>query len=77
MAYNHSRKQTATDEQITSIRLFAKANGRRWKAELRNLWLNGDYYNAVLGGADPAHLQQLRNNLGPSWLITFKLGTGE
>lgn len=28
---------------------------------------------AVLGGADPASLQQVRNEFGPSWLVRFSL----
>ena len=35
--------------------------------------MNGAYNNAVLGGADPADLQQIRNAFGPSWLVTFSL----
>lgn len=62
-----------TTEQIEAVRLFAAANGRKWKGELRNLWMNGAYNNAVMGGADSALLQQLRNSFGPSWLNSFRL----
>lgn len=60
-------------EQLESLRQFAKANDRGWKAELNHLWMNGAYNYAVLGGADPAHLQQCRNSFGPSWLVRFRL----
>lgn len=60
-------------EQLASLKRFAKANGRGWKAELNHLWMNGAYSYAVLGGADPAHLQQCRNSFGPGWLVRFRL----
>ena len=59
-------------DQIEALRLFAAANGRCWKAELRGLWYNGAYNYAVLGGADPALLQQVRNSFGPSWLMRYR-----
>jgi len=62
-----------TPEQIESLKLFAAANGRHWKSDLRQLWMNGGYNYAVMGGADSAHLQQIRNNFGPSWLNKFRL----
>ena len=61
------------EEQLRSLQRFAHANGRIWKGQLRQLWMDGRYDLASLGGADSAHLQQLRNELGPSWLATYKL----
>lgn len=58
-----------TVEQMEALKLFAAANGRSWKLELNNLWMNGAYNYAVLGGSDPALLQQVRNEFGPSWLV--------
>ena len=60
-----------TADQLTALRLFAKANGRRWKAELNTLWRTGAYSYSVLGGADPCYLQQIRNRFGPTWLVKF------
>lgn len=66
-------KQTLTTEQLEALRLFAAANGRLWKSKLNALWMNGRYSQAVLGKANPALLQQVRNTCGPSWLVRFSL----
>lgn len=66
-------RNTPNAKQIEALRLFASANGRNWKSELNTLWMNGAYSNAVLGGADPAYLQQVRNEFGPTWLVRFSL----
>ena len=66
-------RNTPNSKQLEALRLFASANGRNWKSELNTLWMNGAYSNAVLGGAYPAHLQQVRNQFGPSWLVRFSL----
>jgi CRISPR/Cas system CSM-associated protein Csm5 (group 7 of RAMP superfamily) len=58
-------------EQLNALKLFAEANGRTWKTKLNTLWMNG-YGDAILGGADTAYLQQVRNNFGPTWLTKFK-----
>lgn len=58
-----------TMSQIEALKQFAVANGRRWKSELNDLWMTGAYDRAVLGGADSAYLQQVRNEFGPSWLV--------
>lgn len=58
-----------TQEQIAAIELFARVHGRRWKSHLLRVWESGHY-----GFADRSDLlQQVRNNLGPSWLIKFRL----
>lgn len=66
-------KHSPTFDQIDALYMFARANGRCWKSALAVLWQNGAYNNAVLGGADPALLQQVRNSFGPSWLVKFSL----
>ena len=66
-------KNTPNTEQLEALSLFAKANGRNWKSELNTLWMNGAYNYAVLGGADSACLQRVRNEFGPSWLVRFSL----
>jgi hypothetical protein len=62
-----------TEEQLEAVKRFAGANGRCWKSELWTLWMNGAYSRAVLGGADPGLLQQVRNACGPRWLARFSL----
>jgi hypothetical protein len=71
-SYRHAKPQP-TAEQIEALHRFAAANGRRWKSELSTVWMNGAYNYAVLGGADPGLLQQIRNTFGPSWLVRFRL----
>jgi hypothetical protein len=66
-------KPQPSAEQLAALTLFAAANGRYWKAVLREVWINGNYASTDLNGADSAALQQLRNTLGPSWLVKFKL----
>lgn len=53
-----------TAEEIDALRAFAAAHGRCWKAALRQRWMKA---NA------PAILHGLRNRLGPSWLVRFRL----
>ena len=67
------RKNLLTLEEIDALERFAGANGRRWKAELHHLWMTGAYRYALLGGADPMYLQQIRNAFGPCWLVRFSL----
>ena len=66
-------KNPLSVDQAIALRRFAKANGRNWKSELRYLWETGAYNRAVLGGAEPALLQQVRNSLGPAWLKNYKV----
>ena len=66
-------KNPLSADQAAAIRQFAKANGRNWKSELRYLWETGAYGRAILGGAEPALLQQVRNSLGPAWLKNYKV----
>jgi hypothetical protein len=68
-----SNRTTPTPQQLEALTLFAAANGRNWKSALRTLWENGAYERAVLGGADSAALQQIRNTFGPTWLTRFSL----
>lgn len=59
-----------TTEQLIAIRKYARIEGKRWKASLRQAWMTGDY--GVHGDVSPL-LQQVRNSFGPSWLVKFKL----
>ena len=53
-----------TVEEREALRAFAAEQGRCWKAELRKQWMNAS--------ASPL-LHGLRNRLGPSWLVRFRL----
>lgn len=60
---------TPTPEQMQAVRTWAEQYGRRWKAALRDAWMTGNYD----GFEDANHLQQLRNQFGPAWLVATKL----
>jgi hypothetical protein len=53
-----------TAEEREALRIFATEHGRCWKAALRKQWMNAS--------ASPV-LHRLRNRLGPSWLVRFRL----
>lgn len=58
-----------TAEQLDALRAYAKEHGRTWKAKLHAEWMN-----ACQGISDldqQALLQQVRNQLGPSWLHRY------
>ncbi len=52
-------------DQLTALQQFANDNGRYWRTKLRHAWLTGIYR----GRAIPPLLQQVRNELGPTWLL--------
>jgi hypothetical protein len=51
-------------KQVAALSAYAADKGRTWKAALNADWL---------AGRCQGPLQQVRNNLGPSWLARFKL----
>ncbi|KFI24905.1 hypothetical protein CDV52_15880 [Haematobacter missouriensis] len=53
-----------TAQEHKALRAFASEHGRCWKAELRKQWMSAS--------AEPV-LHRLRNRLGPSWLVRFRL----
>lgn len=53
-----------TTEELAALQTFAAVHGRRWKAALRDQWMNAS--------ATPV-LHRLRNQLGASWLKRFRL----
>lgn len=61
--------QKPTPEQLAALNKWAAQYGRNWKSKLRDAWFCGDYQ----GFEASNYLQQLRNTLGPSWLISFKI----
>lgn len=58
-----------TEEQLAAIRAYAEAKGKDWKFRLNTAWWNGTDANEPNGHL----LRQIRNTLGPKWLIKFKL----
>lgn len=59
-------------EQLNALRKYAQRHGRNWKQSLRDVWFNGRY-DWDGDGDISCYLQQVRNQLGPSWLTNFKL----
>ena len=53
-----------TPEQFDALAQFAAVNGRYWKRKLWEGWMTGT------GPWGP--LQQVRNELGPTWLTRFR-----
>lgn len=74
MAYEATNKLTT--DQLNALRTFANANGRTWKANLRQAWMTGRY-DDYAGVERSDLLQQIRNQFGPSWLVKFKGDTYE
>lgn len=61
-----------TPEQMAALKDYAAWAGPDWKNQLQTDWMRA-------GSRWPgewAYLQQLRNQLGPSWLATFELDEG-
>lgn len=63
-------KPEPTAEQLCALKLYAAENGPVWKSKLAIDWL---YSRARVKGEHSPLLQQLRNQLGPSWLVNFQL----
>lgn len=63
-----TKTKTLTPEQRAAIRQFAIDHGPSWKATLKAYWLTG------MDASQPnGHLlRQVRNQLGPQWLKTYK-----
>lgn len=61
---------TPTIEQLDAIRQYANWAGGDWKERLASDWMrSGSEWSG-----EWAHLQQLRNTLGPAWLAKFERG---
>lgn len=61
-----------SDDQRAAVVAFRDANGRDWKEELGALWMNGNYSRRGIDMDQAALLQQVRNELGPEWLVNVK-----
>jgi hypothetical protein len=72
MKQHHMENNKPTAEQLEALKTFAAANGRRWKAVLRDCWMAGGY-NSETGSYIDGPLQQVRNTFGPSWLVRFRI----
>lgn len=64
-----SRPEELTTEEQAALRAWADEHAPRWKAALRLAWETGDYS----GSKHEAALQRIRNTLGPSWLVKYRL----
>jgi hypothetical protein len=62
-----------TQEQLAALTRFATKYGRTWKSKLGDVWMDGNYHGTMFSGSDAYHLQQIRNQFGPSWLVNFRL----
>ena len=60
-----------TAEQFNALHRYAMRHGHNWKADLRGDWIASHYFG--IDAKDTPLLQQVRNNLGPSWLTRFSL----
>ena len=58
-----------TPEQLAALEAFAARHGRTWKDKLATMWWTGRDTNEPDGHL----LRQVRNRLGPSWLVKFRL----
>ncbi len=64
-----SRSEELTNEEEAALHAWAADQGPRWKAALRLAWETGNY-----GGSEhDAELQRIRNRLGPTWLVKYRL----
>lgn len=63
-------KLNPTPQQVKALQVWAREQGRTWKAALREAWMSGNYGHTT---AATNQLQQVRNTLGPSWLTRYKL----
>mgnify|MGYP003626457063 FL=1 len=59
-----------TVDQLTAVKAYAEQHGEEWKTSLQSDWMRSG--SATYRG-EWAHLQQLRNRLGPKWLYEFQL----
>jgi hypothetical protein len=55
---------------LAAVARFRAANGRFWKARLRQCWENATYRG--IAPEDASLLQWARNALGPTWLHNLR-----
>jgi hypothetical protein len=59
-------------EQRATLIAYAILAGPAWKAKLRGDWMRAGTAIRLTGGRQWAHLQQIRNTLGPAWLADLR-----
>jgi hypothetical protein len=62
-----------TTEQLEALQRFARANGRYWKAALRNCWMIVQYPGVPPGDVPYLHLLRNSKDFGPNGLIKFRI----
>jgi len=59
--------------ELNALQIFAKKHGRKWRDELSMVyWYNARPFRDKSGNLHP-ELHRLRNDLGPTWLYSFKM----
>lgn len=58
-------EQGLSTEQVDAMRAYRDPHGRRWKSLL------AEWHSST--GDEGPELRQVRNTLGPSWLLTDRL----
>lgn len=58
------RYRDLTPAELAALQAYAAEKGRKWKSALSEDW----YY-----ARRPGELQALRNELGPRWLLDYRL----
>lgn len=66
---SEDQEEDPTPEQLAALSRFAKRVGADWKGRLSAAWTSGK--DATM--PDGHLLRQLRNRLGPEWLMSFTL----
>lgn len=61
-----------TPEQHAALAAFAAKYGRCWKQYLMAAWLSYSYRGTHMGGQDSGTLREIRNQFGPSWLVSYR-----
>ena len=62
--------------ELNALHIFAADYGKDWKEKLAfTYWVNARIYRDKTDKAHP-ELHVLRNDLGPSWLSSYKLEVG-
>jgi hypothetical protein len=60
-------------EELAAVKMFAADKGAKWKEALSfDYWMKARIYRGKDGNEYPV-LHKLRNELGPKWLVAFKL----
>jgi len=73
MKLANQKYRDLTASELEAVQLFAAEFGRTWKDRLAfDYWYNARIFIAR-NGRSCHELHRLRNELGPLWLVQFKL----